>query len=166
MQSKTSALRSSQATKSVRNGGPIQSVALPEALAATMFMPTAVILAVGVDPWLSGSRGEFRQSTGYHMTPAESIRDAIDHIRYGDFDLVVMGDAIRLDDRERLAFLICALGSRVPVVCVTDSPGDCATFADATVRNDPGSLLQCIGDLLAGQAGKPVANRATSRANC
>jgi hypothetical protein len=141
-------------------------VPIAEVLAATMFMPIAVILSIGVDPALSKSQSQVWQSAGYHVTPAGSIRDAIDHIRYGDFDLVLMGDSIRLGDRERLTFLIRALGSRVPVVCVTDSPSDCAAFADATVRDEPGSVLQCIRELLAVQAGKPPLNGAVRRAEC
>jgi hypothetical protein len=141
-------------------------VPIAEALAASMFMPVAVILSVGVDLSLSKSQSQAWQSAGYHMTPAASIRDAIDHIRYGDFDLVLMGDSIRLGDRERLTFLIRALGSRVPVVCITDSPRDCAGFADATINNEPTRLLQCLGVVLAARAGKPAANRAIPRADC
>jgi len=127
-----------------------------------MFMPIAVILSIGLDLSLSKSESQDWQSAGYRMTPAGSIRDAIDHIRYGDFDLVLMGDSIRLGDRERLTFLIRALGSRVPVLCVTDSSSDSATFADATINNEPVRLLHCIRELLAAQAGKPAANAAMS----
>jgi hypothetical protein len=160
MLNKTFAIRLSPASKSVRDPGPIECVPIAEALTATMFMPIAVILSIGVDLSLSGGHSQAWQSAGYCVTPAESIRDAIDHIRYGDFDLVLLGDSIRIGDRERLAFLIRALGSRVPVVCITDSPSDCAAFADATVNHEPTRLLQCIGELLAAQAGKPAARRA------
>lgn len=163
MKSKTLALQLSPAANSALDAGPIQCVPIPEALAATMFMPIAVILAVGVDLSLSKRESHVWQNAGYHVTEAGSIRDAIDHIRYGDFDLVLLGDSIRLGDRERLAFLIRGLGSRVPVVCVTDSSGYGAAFADATVHNEPIRLLQCIRELLAVQAGKPAANRATAR---
>jgi hypothetical protein len=149
MQSKRSALTSFPAPKSVLHAGPIECVPSSGSFAATMFMPIAVILSVGVDIPFSRSQSQVWQSAGYCVTPAESIRDAIDHIRYGDFDLVVMGDSIPLGERERLTCLMRALGSRVPVVCVTDCSSDCAAFADATVSNEPGRLLRCIGELLA-----------------
>lgn len=161
MQSKTPALRPTFMPGSVRSIGPIQSAHFAEALAATTFMPTAVILSVGEDLSLSGSQSHAWQSAGYRVTPAGSIRDAIDHIRYGDYDLVLLGDSIRVGDRERLTFLIRALGSRVPVVCVTASPGDCAGFADATTHSEPTRLLQCVGEMLA-QAKKPPASRTMS----
>ncbi len=165
MQSRKSALNSFPTPKSVREAGPIQFVPIAEALAATMFMPIAVILSVGLDLSLSRSQSQVWQTTGYRVTLAESIRDALDYIRYGDFDLVLMGDSIQLVDRKRLTFLIRALGSCVPVVCVTDSPSDCAAFADATINNEPTRLLECIGELLAAQAGKSAANRAIPRAD-
>jgi len=158
MQSETSALLSTTAPKSVRTSGPIQCVPLANALAA--FMPIAVILTIGVDLFLSGSQSKAWQSAGYRVTPVGSIRDAIDYIRYGDFDLVLMGDSIRPADRERLTFLIRASGSRVPVVCVTASASDCAPFADATVTSEPDKLLRCTAEVLAVRAGKPAANSA------
>jgi hypothetical protein len=42
-------------------------------------------------------------STGYRVTSAGSFPDAIDNIRYGDFELALMGDSISLGDRERRA---------------------------------------------------------------
>jgi len=165
MQSSKSALKSSATPESVRYAGPIRPGPFAGASAATTFLPVAVILSVGVDLPLSGSQSRAWQSARYHVTPAESMRDAIDHIRYGDFDLVLIGDSVRPADRERLAFLIRALGSRVPVVYVTDSSSDCADFADATARSEPNPLLQCIGKLLAAQAGQPAA-RPISRVDC
>jgi len=43
---------------------------------------------------LSKSESLVWRSVGYRLTPAESIRDAIDNIPHGDFDLVMMGDSI------------------------------------------------------------------------
>jgi hypothetical protein len=166
MQSKTFALPYTPVTKLGHNAGPIEHPSIAQNIAATMFMPSAVILSVGTDLSLSRSESLAWQSAGYRVTAVGSIRDAIDYIRYGDFDLVLMGNSIRICDRERLTLLIRALGSRVPVVCVTDSSSDCAAFADATVSNEPIKLLQCIGELLAAQAGKPAANRAIPRAHC
>ncbi len=162
MQSKMFALSFSPTAKSVRDAGPIQFPPIAEGTAATLFMPITVILGVGVDLLLSKSQSLAWQSAGYRITASGSIRDAIDRIRYGDFDLVLMGDSLPLCDRERLTFLIRASGSGVPLVCITDSPSDCAAFADATISSEPTRLLQCVGEVLVAQARKPAANLASA----
>jgi len=70
------------------------------------------------------------------------------HFRDGDFDLILLGDSIPADSRERLTYLIRASGSRIPVVRLTDSSSDCDSFADATIRNEPMRLMQNIGELM------------------
>jgi hypothetical protein len=102
MQSKTFVLQP-LAARSVRNAGPVQCVPIVDALAANMAMPTAVILSVGTDSSLSRAEMQLWLSTGYRVTSAGSFPDAIDNIRYGDFELALMGDSISLGDRERRA---------------------------------------------------------------
>jgi hypothetical protein len=124
------------------------------------FMPLTVVLAVGLDSSLLAGQSSIWESAGYVVTSTGSIREAIGHFRYGDFDLVLLGHAIPTDSRERLTFLIRASGSRTPVVCVTDSSTDCDSFADATLKNEPSNLLQGIGELLAERAKPPAPSRA------
>jgi len=149
-------------SKSVRDAGLIKSLPQARESGSAAWTPMTVILVVGVDLSLSRSQDMVWQAAGYSVTPARSIRDAIVAIRYGDFDVVLMGDSIALCDRERLTFLIRASGSRVPVVCMTDSPGDCEGFAFATARCEPNALLQSIRELLAAEAGKIAANGAVA----
>ncbi len=124
-------------------------------------MPLTVVLAVGLDSSLLASQSSVWQSAGYIVTSTGSIKEAIVHIRDGDFDLVLLGNAISTDSRERFAFLIRAIGSRTPVVCITDSAGHRDSFADATVRNEPTSLLQSIGELMAERSRSSAPTRAT-----
>jgi|ERR1035437_3721934 hypothetical protein len=96
---------------------------------------------------------------------AGSIGEAISLFRAIDVDLVLLGDSISGESRERLAFLIRASGSRVPVVCITDSPVESDSFADAIIRNDSSELLQCTRELLAKRAGTTVPER-SARLQC
>jgi hypothetical protein len=125
-----------------------------------VFMPQTVVLAVGLDGPHPASQTSAWRSAGYFVTSAASIRDAIVHFRDGDFDLVLLGHSIPADSRERLTFLIRASGSRIPVVCITDSSSGCDNFADATIRNEPGNLLRDIDQLMADRAKKPAARDA------
>jgi hypothetical protein len=53
-----------------------------------------------------------------------SIGEAIESFRCGDFDLILMGDSVPVESRERLTFLIRATGSATPVVCLENDSGD------------------------------------------
>jgi DNA-binding NtrC family response regulator len=121
-------------------------------------MPVTDVLAVGVDPSLLANHGSIWQSAGYFVTSAASIREAIIHIKDGDFDLVLLGRSIPTDSRERLAFLIRASDSRIPVVYIADSASDYDSFADATIRNEPIKLLADIRELMAERAKSPAAS--------
>jgi len=120
-------------------------------------MPLTVILAVGLDPLLPTAQSPAWKSAGYIVISVGTIKEAIDHFRAGDFDLVLLGNSISLENKERLTFLIRSSGSRTPVVCIANLTEDCGCFADATLRNDSGELLSGIQELLAKSAGMPAA---------
>jgi len=112
-------------------------------------MCSTAILAVGLDlPVTEGDRRAW-QSAGYFVTWTNSIREAIEWFRVGDFDLVLLGGSIPLESRERLAFLIRASGSNTPVVSIVDSSADCDAFAEATSGHEPGEVFRRIGEILA-----------------
>lgn len=112
-------------------------------------MALIAVLAVGAKPSILASQGPPWQLAGYHITSAGSIREAIVQLRDGDFDLILLDHSIPTESRERLTFLIRTSGSLIPVVCVTDSPSDDDSFADATLRNGGADFLEVIGELLA-----------------
>ena len=115
-------------------------------------METIVVLAVCLDPLLPGTQGAVWSSAGYVFLAANSVKEAINHFKEGDFDLVLLGPSSPVDARERLTFLIRATGSHVPVVCIADSPGRYDSFADATFEPDSSELLTGIGELLKNKA--------------
>lgn len=112
-------------------------------------MSVTVVLAVGLDSWLLSAHSAAWRSAGYIVIPAVSIREAIEHFKAGDFDLVLLGDVIPTRDKERLTFLIRSSGSRTPVISIADSSGLVDAFADATFSNDAGTLLSGMGEILA-----------------
>lgn len=110
-------------------------------------MSWTVIFVVGVDSTLLEAQRTLRESAGYCVTSAESIREAIVQFRDSNFDVLLLGDSIPVEDLERLTFLIRASGSRIPVVCMTEPPRSHNGFADATIR-DQGDMMQVIEELL------------------
>ena len=63
-------------------------------------MPFKLVLAVGLDLSLLAGQRSAWQSAGYFVTPAKSIKEAIVHLREGDFDLVLLGQFISPESRE------------------------------------------------------------------
>jgi DNA-binding NtrC family response regulator len=126
-----------------------------------VLVPVTVLLAVGLDSSLLESQRSVWQSAGYHVTSADSIREGIAQFHKGDFDLVLLSHSIPAESRERLTFLIRASGSRIPVICVSDSSSSCDSFADATIRVGPDNLLQGIENLLAKRADMLTTRAAT-----
>jgi CheY-like chemotaxis protein len=112
-------------------------------------MSVNIVLAVGLDSWLLTRHSALWRSAGYIVLAAASVREAIDHFKTGDFDLVLLGDSMSEENKERLTYLIRASGARTPVVSIANSSGTLDSFADATIPNDANELLAGMGELLA-----------------
>jgi len=120
-------------------------------------MPITVVLAVGLDPWQLAAQTSHLKSAGFFFIPAGSIPEAVNHFKSGDFDIVLLGHSMSIEDKERLVFLIRRSGSRTPVVCIGTSPSDCESFADAMLANEPNTMLPGLANVLARQARFPAA---------
>jgi DNA-binding response OmpR family regulator len=117
-----------------------------------------VVLAVGVDSEMLEGEVKLWSSKGYFFIAAQTIQEAISQYHAGDFDIVLLDDSIALEDRERLAFLVRASGSRTPVVCMGDRPSECESFADASYGNDFRELLEGIKEILKHKRQSPPAS--------
>jgi hypothetical protein len=115
-------------------------------------MATTVVLAVCLDPLISGTQCGVWSSARYIFLSADSIKEAIHRFNAGDFDLVPAGESLPAGARERLTHVIRATGSHVPVVCIAGSSGRHDSFADATFEQVSSELLPCIGGLLKSKA--------------
>jgi len=115
-------------------------------------MSLTVVLAVGLDSWLMATESTHWKSEGFVVISAGSIQEAIEHFKAGDFDLVLLGNSISLESKERLAFLVRASGSQTPVVSVSDLASDSAAFTGVTLKNDAGALLTGITELIAARS--------------
>ena len=93
---------------------------------------------------------------GYFVVPDDSIAEAIHLFNDGDFDLVVLGDSISVENRERLTSMIRAFGSQTPVAFIGNSSHDSGWFADSTLRNDSDTLLARLRELLADKSNMRV----------
>lgn len=94
-------------------------------------------------------------SRGYVIAAAESIQKAIACIHELDFDLVLLGRRLSLGDQERLTFLLRSSGCRVPVISITSSSDQSDISSDASIENNPETLLRCIAEALAEIAVEP-----------
>ena len=107
-----------------------------------------IVLAVGFDPSLMTIRDLVLQSAGYAVVEASSLKEAVDHFQSGDFDLVLLCHSVPAGDRERLASLIRASGSRIPIVSIAGSFGECDAFSNATLEDGPNKFLAGIREVL------------------
>lgn len=115
-------------------------------------MPITVVLAVGLDPWLLASHNSTWRSAGYIVVPSDSIKEAMDHFKSGDFDLVLLGSLISAENKERLTSLIRASSSRTPVICVANNSSGIDPIRDPALRSKPGVRLEGLEEVLAEQA--------------
>lgn len=115
-------------------------------------MPITVVLAVGLDSTQLEMHHSVWKSSGFFLIAASTVQDAIHHFKSGDFDLVLLGASLPFDKKERLSYLIRASGSKVPVVSIGDPSSDPDSYADATLRSDPGTLLTGILAIVAERA--------------
>jgi DNA-binding response OmpR family regulator len=122
-------------------------------------MAVTVVLAVGMDSWLLTAQSTVWKSAGFIVIPVNSIKAAIDHFKVGDFDLVLLGNSFPIEIKERLTFLIKSSGSRTPVICLSNSSGDCDGFADATLGGDPSKSLDTMKELMVNAAKFPAFNK-------
>jgi hypothetical protein len=93
-----------------------------------VIMPLTVVLAVGSDSSLPAGQGSVWQSSRYIVTFKGSAGKATGRLRSGDSDRILRGHSITASSGERLTSLIRSTGSRIPVVDVPDSSGDCTAW--------------------------------------
>src|ERR1700710_705455 len=108
-------------------------------------------LSVGSHPNLVGLRNAALQSEGYIVTSAFSLREAVSLFHDGDFDLILLCHSVPEIDRNRLACLIRASGSRIPLFTVAGQFTHHDAFADATLEDRPDKLLTRIQDVMRSQ---------------
>ena len=130
-------------------------------------MALTVVLSVGLDSELLGSRSLVLQSAGYIVVSAYSIKEAVDRFQEGDFDLVLLCHSIPSKEIDRLICWIRASGSRIPVVSISGSLDQGDAFAGMAVSSDPGTLLQEIRKVSIGtevSAARTAASRGKQKA--
>ncbi|MGB6932804.1 MAG: hypothetical protein WBD91_08495 [Acidobacteriaceae bacterium] len=141
--------------RKVLNDGP-----LAEAVLETRHVPAPVLLCIGLHPSLLKAQRASWKSAGCIVTSAATIPKAIVSIAAGDFDLVLLGARLAIEDRERLAFLIRSTGSAVPIVCVADVCACLETTDSPSPQKYSETVLGGISEVLAGDARtQPVVTR-------
>jgi CheY-like chemotaxis protein len=85
------------------------------------------------------------------------LKRRVDHFQSGDFDLVLLCHSVPAGDRERLASLIRASGSRIPIVSIAGSLGECDAFANSTLEDGHNKFVAGIRDALSKAKKTPTA---------
>jgi CheY-like chemotaxis protein len=111
-------------------------------------MVPGIVLAVGFEPSLMTARMLVLQSAGHVVVRASSLKETIHHLQSGDFDLVLLCHSVPATDRARLSSLIRASGSRIPIVSIAGSLGECDAFASSTLEDGPNKFVAGIRDAL------------------
>jgi len=111
-------------------------------------MPHAVVLMIGRDQMLVETRSQVLRTAGYTVVPAHTPVQGIDEFVRGNFDVVMLCHSIPVDGREHLASVLREHKSRTPIVCVAGVDGQFDGFADATIENDPKSLIYSLREVL------------------
>jgi CheY-like chemotaxis protein len=124
---------------------------------AEVFMVPGIVLAVGFESSFMAVRMLVLQSAGYVVVRASSLRETVDHLQSGDFDLVLLCHSVPATDRERLTSLIRASGLRISIVSIAGSLGECNAFANATLEDGPNKFLAGTREVLTKALKTPAA---------
>jgi CheY-like chemotaxis protein len=142
-------VRTYKSRNAINRQGVMTTIDLQDASQSAM--PLTLILSVGRDLALLDTRDAMLRACGYIVESELSEKQAINHFRAGDFDLVLLCHSIASQDRDHLAWLIRAFGSRVPIVLISRSPGQDAGFANASIGCEPRKFLDGIRQVLEGE---------------
>jgi CheY-like chemotaxis protein len=75
---------------------------------------------------------------------------AINQFLVGDFDLVILGDCLHPEERDRLCRRLRQHTSRTPIVSIARHAGDRDPYVDATVASGPAQLIAGLRELVNG----------------
>jgi CheY-like chemotaxis protein len=112
-------------------------------------MPVSLVLAIGFDSLSLGIRNSLLQSAGYIVVSAFSLREAANLFLNGDFDVVLLDKSLPTKERDRMTSLIRLSGSYTPVVSIGSEENHNHFFVDATLDENPDSLLKGLKRVLA-----------------
>jgi DNA-binding NarL/FixJ family response regulator len=124
---------------------------------AEVFMMPGLVLAVGFEPLLMTARMLVLQSAGYVVVRGSSLKETVDHLQSGDFDLVLLCHSVPATERERLISLIRESRSSIPIVSIARSLGECDALANATLEDGPNKFLAGIREVLLKAVNIPAA---------
>lgn len=122
-------------------------------------MMRGTVLTVGFDQSLMMNRMLVLRSAGYVVIQATSLEEAACLFQAGDFGLILLCHSVPAADRERLTTLIRSSGSRIPIISIAGSLGECDAFANATLEDGPNKFVAGIREVLVKTAKTPARER-------
>ncbi len=104
------------------------------------------ILSISYDLFVGYSLQSLLETSGYTVIPAAHLADASALIRSANLDAVLLGNAIPVRDRTRLALL--GVSSNIPVVCMCGLPSDYLFPVRHVPPTEPRKLLRVLAEVL------------------
>ena len=119
-----------------------------------------LILSAGRDPKALQLRNGKLRDAGFNVVSAGDSPDLINKLFNGDFDLVLLCDSLREEERRRATGLIKLYTPSTPVIMISSFEGREYEYADVTVPNEASAIVAAVKMA----SSLPVRSRARSRA--
>ena len=101
-------------------------------------------LSAGRDANALRFRSAFLRDKGYDVVTAGDSPELINKLFNGDFDLVLLCDSLREEERRRATGLIKLYTPSTPVILISSIEGRQYAYGDLTVPNSPAAILASI----------------------
>ncbi len=103
-----------------------------------------LILSAGRDPKALQLRNGKLRDAGFTVVSAADSPDLINKLFNGDFDLVLLCDSLRDEERRRAAGLIKLYTPSTPVIMISSFEGRQYGYADMTVPNEASAIVAAV----------------------
>lgn len=100
------------------------------------------------DPALVRTRTVALETSGYAVTAAIAMEEFLDHYFAGNFDLILLCNTLRTDQRNRAISIVRHYGRPKPLLAISSTPTEQISGADMTVPGDAESVLSAIREAL------------------
>ncbi len=116
------------------------------------------ILAYGEDTLVISTRAMILRRAGYEVIHTTQAAELIPLLRGVAFDLLLVGDSIRMLENVRMVKRLREHFPELPIVMVQDEKEDHDPWSTAFVSSNPEQMLNCIVLVLDADRGKPAAS--------
>jgi len=107
-----------------------------------------LILSAGRDPNLLNQRSAMLRQAGYEVVVAGNSPQLVNRLFNGDFDLVLLCDSIRAEERRRLTAIVKGHTPSTPVLLVAQAEDAAERPIDDGIVCCPERILEMVREVL------------------